>query len=147
MRWGFDATVWAVIAVVLIAAEAIAPGAFLLWLGVAAAAVCLIVLVFPPDVPFVVQAGAFAVLSFLAIRFLRLRWAGKQRDSDQPALNRRAEQLVNRVVPLMEAIENGRGRVQIADAFWDVEGPDLPAGTRVRIVGARGMTLLVRTVD
>ncbi len=143
MRWGFEATVWAVIAVVLVAAEAIVPGAFLLWLGVAAAAVCLMVLLVP-DVPFVVQGVAFAVLSFLAIRFLRLRWAGKQRESDQPALNRRAEQLVGRVVPLMDGIESGRGRVQIADAFWDVEGPDLPAGTRVRIVGARGMTLLVR---
>ena len=143
MRWGFDATVWAVIAVVLVTAEAIVPGAFLLWLGIAAAAVCLIVLVVP-DVPFVVQGIAFAVLSFVAIRFLRLRWAGKQRESDQPALNRRAEQLVGRVVPLLDAIEDGRGRVQIADAFWDVEGPDLPAGARVRIVGARGMTLLVR---
>ncbi|GAB2523498.1 NfeD family protein [Lysobacter humi (ex Lee et al. 2017)] len=143
MRWGFEATVWAVIAVVLIAAEAIAPGAFLLWLGVAAAAVCVIVIVLP-ETPFVVQGIAFAVLSFLAIRFLRLRWAGQQRETDQPALNRRAEQLVGRVVPLLEAIEHGRGRVQIADAFWDVEGPDLPAGSRVRIVGARGMTLLVR---
>lgn len=143
MRWGFDATVWAVIAVVLIAAETILPGAFLLWLGIAAAAVCLVVLVVP-DVPFVAQGVAFAVLSFLAIRFLRLRWAGQQRESDQPALNRRAEQLVGRVVPLLDAIDGGHGRVQIADAFWDVEGPDLPAGTRVRIVGARGMTLLVR---
>ena len=143
MRWGFEVTVWAVIAVVLVAAEALAPGAFLLWLGIAAAAVCLIVLLLP-ETPFVVQAIAFAVLSFLAIRFLRLRWAGRQRDSDQPALNRRAEQLVGRVVPLVDAIEDGRGRVQIADAFWDVEGPDLPAGTRVRVVGARGMTLLVR---
>jgi hypothetical protein len=143
VRWGFDATVWAAVAVALVAAEAIAPGAFLLWLGVSAAAVCLLVLLLP-DTPFVVQALAFAVLSFLSIRFLRLRFAGRQRESDQPALNRRAEQLVGRVVPLMDAIADGRGRVQIADAFWDVEGPDLPAGSRVRIVGARGMTLLVR---
>lgn len=143
MRWGFDATVWAVAAVALVAAEALAPGAFLLWLGISAAAVCALVVVMP-GTPFVVQAVAFAVLSFLAIRFLRMRWAGRAQESDQPALNRRAEQLVGRVVPLMEPIVDGHGRVQIADAFWDVEGPDLPGGTRVRVVGARGMTLLVR---
>jgi membrane protein implicated in regulation of membrane protease activity len=92
----------------------------------------------------VVQALAFAVLSFLAIKYLRLRANGQDAVTDQPALNRRAQQLVGRVVPLMDAIVDGHGRVQIADAFWDVEGPDLPTGTRVRIVGARGMTLLVQ---
>lgn len=143
MRWGLDTTVWAVLAIVLVAGEALLPGAALLWLGVAAGAVCLLVLLLP-DTPFVVQALAFAVLSFLAIRYLRLRGGPRDAATDQPALNRRAEQLVGRVVPLMDAIQDGHGRVQIADAFWDVEGPDLPAGTRVRIVGARGMTLLVR---
>ena len=34
-------------------------------------------------------------------------------------------------------------RVQIADALWDVSGPDLPVGTPVRVVGADGMTLRV----
>ena len=46
-------------------------------------------------------------------------------------------------MPLERAIVQGRGRVQIADAYWDVNGPDLPAGTQVRIVGADGMTLVV----
>ena len=68
----------------------------------------------------------------------------RERRSDQPALNRRAEALVGRVVPLERAIVNGRGRVQIADAFWDVSGPDLPAGAPVRVVAARGMTLEVQ---
>jgi membrane protein implicated in regulation of membrane protease activity len=33
--------------------------------------------------------------------------------------------------------------VQIADAYWDVSGPELPAGVPVRIVGAEGMLLQV----
>ena len=58
-------------------------------------------------------------------------------------LNQRAAQLVGRVVPLEQAIVNGQGRVQIADAYWNVSGPDLPAGTAVRIVASDGMNLRV----
>ena len=66
--------------------------------------------------------------------------------SDNPALNRRTAALIGRVVDLREAIVDGRGRVQIADAFWDVEGPDLPAGTHVRVLAADGMVLKVAAV-
>ena len=50
-------------------------------------------------------------------------------------------------MPLVSPIERGTGRVQIADAYWTVRGPDLPAGASVRIVGADGMTLQVEAVD
>jgi membrane protein implicated in regulation of membrane protease activity len=67
--------------------------------------------------------------------------------SDQPALNRRTAQLVGRQVVLERGIVQGRGRVQIADAYWDVTGPDLATGTNVVITGAEGMTLQVRAVE
>jgi inner membrane protein len=59
-------------------------------------------------------------------------------------LNRRAEQLVGTVATLDQAIEGGRGRVKIDDAFWTVEGADLPLGTRVRVIAVNGMTLKVQ---
>jgi len=59
-------------------------------------------------------------------------------------LNRRAEQLIGRVVVLDQAIANGVGRARIDDAFWVVAGPDLPAGSRVRVVAVDGMTLKVQ---
>ena len=90
-----------------------------------------------------VQVAAFVVLSFVSIQVYRTWFRGKERVSDQPMLNRRAAQLVGRVVPLEHAIVNGRGRVQIADALWDVQGPDLSAGVPVRIVSVEGMTLRV----
>lgn len=143
MRWDLQATVWAVLALLLFAAEAIAPGAFMLWLGFAAAALCVIVLAVP-GMSVVAQVTAFVVLCFVSIHVYRRWFRGSGRESDQPALNRRADQLVGTVVPLLQPIVDGRGRVQIADAFWDVEGPDLPAGERVRVVGVRGMTLVVQ---
>jgi inner membrane protein len=140
MRW--DVFGWAAIALLLFAAEAMAPGAFMLWLGLAAAVVFVGVLLVP-GIPLLAQAAAFVVLSFVSIQAYRTWFRGREPRSDQPVLNRRAEALVGRVVPLERAIVNGRGRVQIADAFWDVSGPDLPAGAAVRVVGTDGMTLRV----
>ena len=140
MRW--DVFAWAAIALLLFAAEALAPGAFMLWLGFAAVAVFLAVLVVP-GIPILAQAAAFIVLSFISIQVYRKWFRGRERQSDRPSLNRRTAALVGRVVPLEHGIVQGRGRVQIADAFWDVSGPELPAGTPVRITGAEGMTLLV----
>lgn len=142
MQWNAETVTWAVVALLLFAAEAMAPGAFMLWLGFAAAAVFLVVLVVP-GVPVLAQVAAFVVLSFVSIQVYRVWFRGREPGSDQPALNRRAQALVGRVVPLELPIVNGHGRVQIADAYWDVTGPELPAGTAVRIVASRGMSLLV----
>ena len=140
MRW--DVFAWAALALVLFAAETIAPGAFMLWLGFAAVVVFLATLLVP-GIPVLAQVAAFVVLSFVSIQVYRTWFRGRERQSDQPALNRRAQALVGRVVPLERGIVQGSGRVQIADAYWDVSGPELPAGTPVRITGAEGMTLLV----
>ncbi|MBP6797734.1 MAG: hypothetical protein KA124_06520, partial [Luteimonas sp.] len=60
MRW--DVVAWAAVALLLFAAEALAPGAFMLWMGFAAVAVFLGVL-FVPGIPVLAQVAAFVVLS------------------------------------------------------------------------------------
>lgn len=141
MRW--DVVSWAAIALLLFAAEAMAPGAFMLWMGFAAAVVFVGVLLID-DVPVLAQVAAFIVLSFVSIQIYR-RWFRKNEpQSDRPHLNQRANTLVGHVAKLDQAIVNGRGRVQIADAFWVVEGADLPAGTPVRVVAVDGMVLKVQ---
>lgn len=142
MQWNWQIVTWAVVALLLFAAETLAPGAFMLWLGLAAAAVFLIVLAVP-GLSVLLQVALFVVLSFISIQVYRHWFRGRERKSDQPLLNRRAEQLIGRVVPLERAIVNGIGRVQIADAYWDVAGAELPVGSAVRIVGTDGMTLRV----
>ena len=140
MRW--DVFAWAAVALLLFAAEALAPGAFMLWLGLAASVVFVAVWVVP-GIPLLAQVAAFVVLSFVSIQVYRRWFRGREPQSDRPALNRRAAALVGQVAPLQSAIVNGRGRVQIADAYWDVSGPELPVGAPVRIVGADGMLLQV----
>ncbi|KAF1711301.1 hypothetical protein CSC70_05145 [Pseudoxanthomonas kalamensis DSM 18571] len=141
MRW--DVTAWAAIALLLFAAEAMAPGAFMLWMGFAAAAVFLAVLVVP-GIPLLAQVAAFVVLSFVAIQVYRKWFRRSGRESDHPTLNQRASQNIGRVVMLEQAIVGGHGRVKIGDTFWMVEGPDLAAGAPVRVIATDGMTLKVQ---
>ena len=141
MRW--DVVSWAAVALLLFAAEAMAPGAFMLWFGFAAVAMALVVLV-APGLGWLAQAVLFSVLALISVAVYRRWFRGRGRQSDKPLLNRRAEQLVGSVAVLDQAIEGGRGRVKIDDAFWTVEGPDLPVGMRVRVVAVNGMTLKVQ---
>jgi len=66
--------------------------------------------------------------------------------SDEPDLNQRAAQLVGRILVLADAIEGGRGRVQVGDTLWQVEGPDLPRGTEVKVAAAKATLLQVERV-
>ena len=146
LRW--DVVTWAAIALLLFAAEALAPGAFMLWMGFAAVAVFLGVLLVP-DIPVLAQVAAFVVLSFVSIQVYRkfVRGRGHERQSDRPTLNQRALQHVGRTVVLERAIVSGLGRVKIGDAFWDVSGPDLPARAPVKVVAVDGMTLRVEPAE
>jgi inner membrane protein len=141
MRW--EVVGWGALALVLFAAEALAPGAFMLWIGIGAAAVFVLVAVFA-DIPLLWQVVAFVLLSVVSIQCYRQWGRRRARESDAPLLNRRAEQLVGRVVALDQPIVAGTGRAKVDDAFWVVAGPDLPAGTPVRVVAVEGMTLKVQ---
>lgn len=142
--WG--AWAWGILTLLLLAGEVLAPGAFMLWLAFAAGAMFVITWLFP-DLPFLAQAVLFTVLGFTSILIYRKWYRNREPESDQPALNRRTQQLIGKVLSLETAIVRGTGRVQIADAYWTVAGPDLPAGTSVRIVDADGLTLIVEQVD
>jgi len=86
--------------------------------------------------------------SFIADALIDLIWAHPAvTTSDEPDLNQRAAQLVGRTLVLADAIEGGRGRVQVGDTLWQVEGPDLPRGTEVKVAGAKATLLQVERVS
>lgn len=132
---------WAVIALSLMAAEAFAPGAFLIWLGFAAAIVFVVLLIAP--LPIVAQVTIFVVLGFVFAVVYRKYFRKDKAPTDQPGLNRRAETLVGQVLHVPGGIRDGVGKVQIADALWNVRGADVAEGARVRVVRTDGMELFV----
>jgi len=136
---------WLVLGVVLIVLEIVSPGVFLLWLGLAALGVGGI-LWWMPDLVWQTQLVIFAVFSVLSIGLARLVLRHRPIATDEPTLNRRGEQYLGRVFTLGAPIENGVGRVRVDDTLWRVEGPDAPAGSRVRVVGVDGTVFRVEPV-
>ena len=138
---------WWLLALVLIGAELVMPGYFMLWIGIAAAVMGVIVLMIP-DLGALGQAVAFAVLAVISCviywKFVRRELS---KDSDQPLLNRRAEQFVGRRYVLDSAIVNGQGKARVGDSVWLVEGPELPAGASIEVVAVHGTTLTVQAVS
>lgn len=133
--WG-----WVIAGLVLMGLELLAPGAFMVWLGLAALATGL--LLFAVALPVEVALLVFAGLAVVAVLTGR-RMIGPPRQRGEAALNDRAAKLLGRTFVLEEPISEGRGRVRVDDTLWRVEGPDLPAGAQVRVVGMDGMLLKV----
>lgn len=137
---------WWLLALVLIAAEMLAPGYFLLWIGIAAAVMGVVMLVLP-GLSAIVQAIAFGVLALAAcLAYWKFIRPLAERRDDQPLLNRRGQRMVGRRVVVVEAIVNGRGKVKVGDGQWLAEGPDLAAGVEVEVVAVDGTTLKVKAI-
>ncbi len=139
---------WIVLGLVLMILEVAAPGIFFLWFGIAALIVGSVVILLGDTFPFgwQVQVILFLVLSLIAVFIGRKLIGATDAESDEPLLNRRGAQLIGQIVTLEEATVNGRGRARIGDSLWRVTGPDLPAGTRVKITGIDQGTLQIKAV-
>ena len=137
---------WWILAGLLLILELTAPAFFFLWLGIAAAAVGLILLVFP-SLGFETQLVLFAIASIVSVVAWRKYRESRPITTDQPNLNRRGHQYIGRVFSLTHPIDNGVGKVTVDDSTWKVKGPDLPAGSHIKVTGVDGVVFLVEAAD
>lgn len=132
---------WIVAGLVLLALELVVPGGFLVWLGIAGILTGLVTLFQP--LPWAVQWALFGALSLVSI-LVWLRVARRRRPRDEAGLlNRRTDRFIGHEAVLETPIRDGYGRLALGDTIWRIAGPDLPAGQRIRIVGADGAVLRV----
>ncbi|VIO67980.1 NfeD family protein [Bradyrhizobium ivorense] len=133
---------WLIFGFILMALELLAPGVFLFWLGLAALLVGLLSFVFTPS--WQTQLLMFAVFAVAAVPAWR-HFARSTREASKsnPFLNRRNQALIGREFTLEKPIIDGSGTVRIDDTIWRVAGPDMPAGSRVKVVRADGASLTV----
>ena len=123
--------VWLVAGLALCAAETLVPGAFLIWIGLAAVAVG--VVEFFVAVSLTPSLLLFAALVVVFVVVGRRVYGSLDAGAPQLPLSR-AQGLIGKEFYLDEAIERGHGRIRVGDSVWRVAGDDLPKGAKVRVV-------------
>ncbi len=133
---------WVILGLVLIGGELLAPGVFLIWLGLAALLTGLVV-----GLLGIGWQGAMLVFAVFAIACviggrLLTRRRGEEPDA-ATGLNDRGRQLIGKVFRLEATMTGGEGRIRVGDSSWRVIGPELLAGSEVKVVRVEGATLVV----
>ena len=137
--------VWFVAAGIFLLLELLSPGVFFMWLGIAA------VLTGVADnlqnLPWQGELVLFAVLAIVSVAVGRRFYKGPAMEpQDNPYLNRRQLGYVGRSFTLKQPIVDGRGKLTIEDTVWEIEGPDLDPGTRIKVTAVKDMTLVVAAI-
>lgn len=137
---------WLVLGVALAIIEIFAPGAFLLWLGISAGIVG-VVLWLIPELSWEFQLLIFAILSVASVVVARRYLTTHPLKTDLPNLNLRGQQYVGRTFTLSEPVVNGQGKIRVDDSTWKISCEDCEAGTKVIIEGVDGVVLRAAIAD
>lgn len=133
---------WIVLGLVLVGGEMLAPGVFLLWFGLAALLTGIVV-----GLTSIAWQGALLVFAVLAVASVLAGRAITRRRAEEPdaasGLNDRGRQLIGKVFRLDATMAGGEGRIRVGDSSWRITGPELLAGTEIRVVRVDGATLVV----
>ncbi len=132
---------WMIAGVALCIAEVVAPGFYLMWVGLAAILTGGATAAF--GFGFAGQGVLFALLAFASIFIARQYFRNAPISSSDPLLNDRAARLVGTVVTAVEPIDESQGRVKVGDSVWSAKGTYAAVGDRLRVTGCDGMTLIV----
>ncbi|NKB59385.1 MAG: NfeD family protein [Alphaproteobacteria bacterium] len=133
---------WWILAAVFLAIEVFAPTTLFLWTGISAAVVG-IVAYFADGLSWQIQFLLFAILSVASVFAWRAIARSRQSAEDEPLLNRRGMQYVDRQFTLEQPIIHGEGSLRIDDTIWKIAGDDCASGERVRVTGLDGHVLQV----
>jgi membrane protein implicated in regulation of membrane protease activity len=134
-----DWVLWIAGGLALLIAEILAPGVFMMWLGLAACGAGLLTLAF--GFGFELQVVSFGVLSAITLSIgLRVR-------RTRPIVHTEREGLIGR--PVTALVFQGRdGRVRLGDTDWaarvppDIAPPE--PGARLRVADVEGTVVIVR---
>jgi len=132
---------WLIGGVLLLIAEVIAPGFFLVFVGAAAIAAGVFTVLF--GLGLVAQLALFAVYAVLAVLIGRRFYANRVSASSAVHLNDPARRLVGKVVTVVAAVDDHAGRVRLGDSEWSARGGPAEVGEHVRITGVDGNCLKV----
>lgn len=136
---------WLIAALVLGIAELAAPGVFLVFLAIAAAATGVATLVLA-DLPVAAQLASFAAWSAVAVLIGRRWYRDYPVAAADPLLNDRTARMIGQPARIETAIVGGVGRVQVGDGTWPARGADAAVGAEVMIVAVTDGVVVVEGI-
>ena len=131
---------WAIAGVLLLIAEVVAPGFFLVFIGAAAIATGLFTVLF--DLGLAAQIGLFVVYSAVFVMVFK-RWYGEPAGPAAGSINEPTARLIGRSVAVVEAVDEHGGRVRVGDSEWSARGGPAAPGDKVRVTAVEGNCLIV----
>jgi membrane protein implicated in regulation of membrane protease activity len=139
---------WVFLGLLLMVLETVVPGVHFLWFGLSAVIVGVIAFALTASghaevLTWPWQLVLFALISVVAVFWVRGFSRSKEAASDLPDLNVRGAQYVGRVVVVEDAIASGRDKVRVGDTLWPAQGADAAKGARVKVTGVNGTVLVV----
>jgi inner membrane protein len=137
---------WAAAGIILLASEMLAPGVYLLWIGLAATVTGVVAWLFP-GLGFDGHGLIFAALGTASIYLGHRYFYSDKATVEEMPVNRRGQNHVGKVYQVVEPIESGRGHVSVGDGRWLAEGPDSAVGDMVRVISVEGTILKVESVS
>ncbi len=134
-----DWIIWLAAGLALLLLEVLAPGAFMMWLGLAACGTGLVALA--SGIGFELQVVTCAVLAAISLSIgLRLRHRPTRLNTQQAGLAGRSATALS--------VRGREGRVRVGDSDWAARvPPGVPEpheGARLRVEGVDGTVLIVR---
>jgi len=136
---------WFILGLLLLGLEIVAPGSIFLWFGVSALVVGVIAVAFDPS--WQVLVSIFLVLSVVSLLIGRRMMRKLSSEQGDPGLNQRGSRYIGREFTLEKPLSEGAGNLSIDDTIWRITGPDLPAGTKVKVESIDGARLVVSQVE
>ena len=136
--------IWAIGGLILLIAEMLAPGFFLIFIGVAAIATGIFTMLF--GLGLAPQLILFVIYTAVAV-LVGKRWYAQPHDGDQHhSLNDPARRIVGRVATVVADVDAHGGRVRLGDSEWSARGGPAAVGDKVSITAVDGNCLTVEAV-
>ncbi|MDA0146915.1 NfeD family protein [Vibrio sp. LaRot3] len=135
---------WLAFGLALLAAELLGTAGYMLWLGISALAVGLLLSILP--ISWQMQWVSFGVFSLLTTwLWWRKQLQSDSKDDQSRDLNQKDKQLVGQVITLDQDVPSGKARIRIGDTTWSAYSEHkLAKGTVVQVTEMNGITLTIK---
>ena len=140
--WAEHPGVWGLFCLGLLLVEAALPVGYWLWFGLAAIAVGAVGWFLPPQ-GWQSYSVAWGILAVILMVVGKRYYRGRDHETEDPHLNERASRYLGRVFTLAAPLIEDHGSLKVDDTIWRISGPDMSAGTRIKVIGVDGPILKV----